>query len=467
MIATLYRRRRKVDGKVEVARIWRARYRLDGDFKITDVSLETPDKQVARKKLSDIIAEREREKAGIVAPKIERDAAGTPLSVHLDEYAADLETIGRTIQYIKSMRTRVERVCRACKWTVLSDINPDGFVQWRSAQTNFAPKTLNEHLTMFSAFLNWMDRHGRIPTNPLRKVQKVDIRGRQQHRRAFTDDELQRLVAVAPHRRLLYLTAAYTGLRIGELSKLVWSDLHLDAKSPHIAVRAITTKNRRVAIVPLHSKLLPDFRERAAKAIDPAGFIFTEIANTDRFIRDHLEKAGIPIVDETGRKLDFHALRYTFATKLAMKGISQRLTQELMRHSDPKLTANIYTDVAQLPTVAAVQSLPWIEEGAAPMAESAPQAHNSEGEGNSAEPDEAPSTSGGTHTIGTQGGTQNLVSDGQNESRTVQMDKVAEAPQVASVEVVSPTLSQTDAEPAGGEGGIRTPVGLAPKHHFQ
>jgi integrase len=45
-----------------------------------------------------------------------------------------------------------------------------------------------------------------------------------------------------------------------------------------------------------------------------------------------------------GRKLDFHALRYTFATKLAKGVASQRLTQELMRHSDPKLTAKIYTD---------------------------------------------------------------------------------------------------------------------------
>ena len=43
-------------------------------------------------------------------------------------------------------------------------------------------------------------------------------------------------------------------------------------------------------------------------------------------------------------KLDFHSLRYTFATKLARKGVSKRLAQELMRHSDPKLTANIYTD---------------------------------------------------------------------------------------------------------------------------
>ena len=77
--------------------------------------------------------------------------------------------------------------------------------------------------------------------------------------------------------------------------------------------------------------------------------------------RRHLKAAGIEPFDASGRKLDFHSLRYTFATKLAGKGVSQRLAQELMRHSDPKLTANIYTDATHLPTFDAVETLPWHE----------------------------------------------------------------------------------------------------------
>ncbi len=33
-----------------------------------------------------------------------------------------------------------------------------------------------------------------------------------------------------------------------------------------------------------------------------------------------------------------------------------------MRHSDPRLTANLYTDVSHLPTFEAVQNLEWIDE---------------------------------------------------------------------------------------------------------
>jgi len=79
-----------------------------------------------------------------------------------------------------------------------------------------------------------------------------------------------------------------------------------------------------------------------------------------------LAKAKIERFDALGRKADFHGLRYTFATRLAKNGISQRFTQELMRHSDPALTANIYTDASQLPTYDAVASLPW--EGKSPDA---------------------------------------------------------------------------------------------------
>ncbi|MGF1451816.1 MAG: tyrosine-type recombinase/integrase [Opitutales bacterium] len=73
-----------------------------------------------------------------------------------------------------------------------------------------------------------------------------------------------------------------------------------------------------------------------------------------------LAKAGIERVDGLGRKLDFHALRYTFATNLARSGAAQRLAQELMRHSDPKLTAKVYTDAKLLPTFETVEQLPWM-----------------------------------------------------------------------------------------------------------
>lgn len=42
------------------------------------------------------------------------------------------------------------------------------------------------------------------------------------------------------------------------------------------------------------------------------------------------------------------------------QGVSQRLAQELLRHSDPRLTSNLYTDAAHLPTFDAIENMPWL-----------------------------------------------------------------------------------------------------------
>jgi integrase len=45
------------------------------------------------------------------------------------------------------------------------------------------------------------------------------------------------------------------------------------------------------------------------------------------------------------RKLRFHDLRGTMATMLARADVSLVITQRMLRHADPRLTANIYTQV--------------------------------------------------------------------------------------------------------------------------
>ena len=73
MIANVFKRKRRRGGKiVETSDSYYARYRLDGEYAITQVCLETSDKVVAQKKLSDLVREKERERAGIVAPKLQR-----------------------------------------------------------------------------------------------------------------------------------------------------------------------------------------------------------------------------------------------------------------------------------------------------------------------------------------------------------------------------------------------------------
>jgi hypothetical protein len=160
----------------------------------------------------------------------------------------------------------------------------------------------------------------------------------------------------------LYLTAAYTGLRLGEIRQLVWGDVKLDCERPYIHAREGTTKNKKDAVVPLHSRLVNEFRDARVAGITDVDPVFDIRAHSERAFRRDLDAAGIERFDSMGRKVDFHALRYTFATMLAKQGVPQRLAQHLMRHSDPRLTSMLYTDTSQLPTFDVVEKLHWAGE---------------------------------------------------------------------------------------------------------
>ena len=59
---------------------------------------------------------------------------------------------------------------------------------------------------------------------------------------------------------------------------------------------------------------------------------------------------------------DFHALRKTFGTNSAKSGVPFRVAMELMRHSDPNLTAKTYTDAGMLPVWDAVAGLALLND---------------------------------------------------------------------------------------------------------
>lgn len=77
-----------------------------------------------------------------------------------------------------------------------------------------------------------------------------------------------------------------------------------------------------------------------------------------RPVKKDFQAAGIAELDERGRKADFHALRMTFCTLLADAEIPERVRQELMRHRDPRMTNQTYTDPARLRLAEAMAKLP-------------------------------------------------------------------------------------------------------------
>ena len=148
MIAYIYRRKRRHNGKLISGRIWRARVKLNGDGRARDVSLDCSDKQTAEQKLRDIVRDHERAAVGLIAPAAQREAYAGLLKTLVAGYVADLKALGRCADHIRHVDKRLLRLMRECNWQSLRDVTADSFIRWRAAQKK-TPKTLNCELIKF------------------------------------------------------------------------------------------------------------------------------------------------------------------------------------------------------------------------------------------------------------------------------------------------------------------------------
>lgn len=180
------------------------------------------------------------------------------------------------------------------------------------------------------------------------------------------DDVRADLEAVGRERALLYKVLVLTGPRRGELVSLIVAQLRLDGRTPFVELDAADEKNREGSAVAIRAdprQWLADRAEarRLGKPIparlDDSTPLFNVPANLLRTFDRDLKAAKIPKRDDRGRTLDVHALRHTFGTLLSKGGVSLRAARAAMRHSDPKLTANVYTDPRLLDVAGALHSL--------------------------------------------------------------------------------------------------------------
>ena len=359
MEARNYKPKRLRNGKRTIGRLYRARVKLTGDNKVRDIPLGVSDKQVAQQKLNKLIQELEQESAGLIPAKSEREATQSPLLNLVSVYVNELTILGRSADHLRHVRTRLHLLFRECRWTRLADVTPASFQSWRMGQTTKAPKTLNEYLAMLSTFWTWLRKQSRVSVNPFELVDRADTRGKERiQRRALSDVESARLLQVAGKNQLAYMLPLYAGLRRNEAETLRWADLVLGKSGGLLRLHAAVNKNRKEQSLPLHHELATVLQQQKpanGKADDLV--LVNGVPDMDE-VRTDLEKAGIPFLDERGRRIDYHALRTTFITRLSTMKVHPRVAMELARHSGMRLTMKTYTDAGQLPLREVMDNLP-------------------------------------------------------------------------------------------------------------
>ena len=91
-----------------------------------------------------------------------------------------------------------------------------------------------------------------------------------------------------------------------------------------------------------------------------ARWIRAGVGREDR--RERRESDALQYRDESGRVLDFHALRHTYISSLAAGGVHPKDAQTLARHSTITLTMDRYTHSARGAAARALDVLPDLSE---------------------------------------------------------------------------------------------------------
>lgn len=227
-------------------------------------------------------------------------------------------------------------------------------------QEGLATKTITNHLTFLHGLFRFAIRRGWAAVNPVDAVDRPRSSGSDPDIHYLTLEEVEALlVAVEPGYlaetdRTLYLVAATTGLRQGELIALRWQDVDWTAR--RLRVRRTYTRgqfgkpksrrsSRSVPLTERAAKELAAHRKRSAYSADgdlalphPHTGHPLDASRLRRRFKDALERAGV-------RPVRFHDLRHTFGTHCAAAGVPMRTLQEWMGHRDLK-TTEIYADYA-------------------------------------------------------------------------------------------------------------------------
>lgn len=302
------------------------------------------------------------------------------------EYLDDLKCRVSPRHYMQ-VKARIDRVLAALSLAA-GNLQPIMVIRFRNQQLEkgISNRTANLIVDSLGAMFGWAVGCGLIATNPLRNLRRLpDGAGHQRYRRrALTDDEIQRFLDAAKgeddakastwanhgggagnHRRRavripqlpMWLAFLETGARWSELTRVRWGDVDFDRRT--LVLRAETTKSKKRRVIPLRLTMVSTLQtlrgvhatmlDRELNASDPV-FRSPEAAvcplatnNAMRLFDRLLKSAGIPRLDGEGRKLDIHSLRHTFGSRLARNGVGLVQVQRLMGHSDPKLTAQVYT----------------------------------------------------------------------------------------------------------------------------
>ncbi|MBA4312667.1 MAG: hypothetical protein C0417_08555 [Chlorobiaceae bacterium] len=259
----------------------------------------------------------------------------------LKEFHSDYQTYSKSVHTLKTQQSidsafrELQRIVGDIMHNKIGIREIESFLAQKKAEAS--EWTARKYYISLASAFETAKRWNYISINPFRKVQKPKT-SEVQPVYLNKEDMTSLLGKVTDIQcKNLFLVAVLTGLRLGELLNLQWSDIDLIKKVIYIKNReTFSTKNRKNRVAPINEQLLNVLilmKENASSEI-----VFH--SKGKHLKPNWISKAFKGYVLKTGlnEKLHFHSLRHTFASWLVQDGVSLYEVQKLLGHSNISVT---------------------------------------------------------------------------------------------------------------------------------
>lgn len=237
-----------------------------------------------------------------------------------------------------------------------------------------AKRTLNEYLKTVHAVFDYAMYNQAISFDPTPKL-TVSKTAPKSERRALTKEERERIVEFSHAAQLPAMLMTFAGLRRGEATALLWSDIDFENKNITInksydfkacRIKPPKTKAgyRTVPMPDILCTYLREYKKAAGGKLlvvsSAHGRPMTETA-WKRMLESYLTQLNYTYGTFTDKKhinspkklpmviepFTWHCLRHTYATILFESGVDAVTAKDLLGHSDIKTTLGIYTHLSK------------------------------------------------------------------------------------------------------------------------
>ncbi len=268
--------------------------------------------------------------------------------------------------YYRTMET--VKLCKEINDIPVQKIDSTAIKQLLLSKVDYANSTIKKMYIILNQCFKEALKRKIISDNPMLDVRKPKSTKKTKKIRALTLDEQKKLVEVIRTENVRYaeqmLISMFTGMRMGEINALSINDLNLNfnfinidktiSKGEHGEAFVNDTAktengNRQIPINetvrPVIEKIISEYKATDDNVLfhTSAGtLIATSVVNTE--FRRIVNRYNIQ--DKTVKgDLSLHSLRHTYATRCIESGMSPKVLQHLMGHSDIKVTLDTYADV--------------------------------------------------------------------------------------------------------------------------